>query len=104
MSKILLIDGLSERRLVLEGKLIAPWTAELRAAREHARADLDDRELVIDMKHVTTISQEGENLLCEFMKQGVKFFCRDPFTRHVFDRLSLRTRLELERGRISRTK
>jgi len=30
MMKISLVDGLTQRRLIVEGKLIAPWAAELR--------------------------------------------------------------------------
>ena len=59
MLKISLIDGARRRRLIVEGKFIAPWAAELRRACEEAKADLRGRELVIEMKHVTTISQEA---------------------------------------------
>ena len=59
MLKISLIDNACQRRLIVEGKLIAPWAAELRNACQEARAHLRDRELVVEMKHVTTISQEG---------------------------------------------
>jgi anti-anti-sigma regulatory factor len=55
----------SERRLILEGKLLAPWVTELRTACEKARGDLQNRELVIDLKNVTAISSEGENVLLE---------------------------------------
>lgn len=99
VSKILLIDDRTERRLVLEGRLTAAWAAELRAARENARADLDDRELVIDMKHVTTISQEGENLLLEFMNEGLKFLCRDVCTKHLLNQLSRRTKLKFQEAK-----
>jgi hypothetical protein len=58
--KIPLIEGRSERPLMLESKLLAPWAAELRTACEKARADLQKRELVIDLKKLTAISQEGE--------------------------------------------
>jgi hypothetical protein len=57
MLKISLIDSPRQRRLVVEGKLIAPWAAELRNACQEASADLRDRELVIEMKHVTTRDQ-----------------------------------------------
>ncbi len=60
MLKISLIDSSRQRRLVVEGKLIAPWAAELKSTCERARADLRGRELVIEMKQITMISQEGE--------------------------------------------
>jgi len=61
MLKISTIDNLNQRRLILEGKLVAPWVAELRSTCQNSRADLHGRELVFDMKRITTISQEGEN-------------------------------------------
>ena len=76
MLKISLINSAKQRRLVVEGKLIAPWTRELRSACEEARADLSGRELVIEMKHITTISQEGENVILELINRGIKFRCR----------------------------
>ena len=73
MLKISTVEGKQQRRLVVEGRLVAPWSDELKAACERARSGLDGRVLVIDLKNLTTISQQGENLLLELMKQGVKF-------------------------------
>jgi len=88
--KISLVDGPTQRRLVVEGKLITPWATELRSACEDARVDLCDRELVVEMKHVTTISQEAENVIVELINAGVKFRCRGVFTRHVLKQLTRR--------------
>jgi hypothetical protein len=60
MLKISLIDSPRQRRLVVEGKLIAPLGSELRNACQEESADLRERELVIEMKHVTTIGQEAQ--------------------------------------------
>jgi hypothetical protein len=49
--------------LIKEGGLLAPWVTELRTACEKSRANLQNRELVIDLKNLTAISQEGENVL-----------------------------------------
>ena len=95
MLRISLVDGRAQRRLVLEGKLIAPWVAELRSACDSARADLHGRELVIVMKHVTTLSQEGENVLIQLMKEGAKFRCCDVFTKHIVRQFSRRARREV---------
>jgi len=96
MLKISLIDSPRQRRLVVEGKLIAPWTAELRNACQEARADLRDRELVIEMKHVTTISQEGENVMLELINGGIRFRCHGVFTKHVVKELTRRASKNLE--------
>jgi len=57
--------------VIVEGKLIAPWVAELRTACGQAGADLENRELIIDLTNVTAIDREGENVLLELMKQRV---------------------------------
>ena len=97
MLKILLVDAPTQRRLIVEGKLITPWAAELRSACEDARADLGGRELVVELKHVTTISQEGEKVIVELINAGVKFRCRDVFTRHVLKQLTRRANRELRK-------
>jgi len=90
--KISIFDTPTQRRLVLEGKLIAPWAAELKAVCEEATRDLDGRELVIEMKNLVAISQAGENILLELMKEGAKFRCSGVFTKHVVRQLARRTR------------
>ena len=90
MLKISFIDSARQRRLIVEGKLIAPWAAELRIACEKARADLRDRELVVEMKHITTISQEGESLILELINGGIKFRSDGVFTKHVVKQLTRR--------------
>jgi hypothetical protein len=87
MLKISIIDDHTQRRLIVEGKLVGPWVAELRGACENANTEVLDRKLVIDMRHVTAISQEGENVLFELIQQGVKFHCRGVFTKHVLKQI-----------------
>ena len=88
MLKISLVENRTHRLLVLEGKLIAPWAAELRAVCDKERETLDGRELVVEMKCITTISQEGENVLRQLMKEGVKLRARDVFTKHILKQLT----------------
>ena len=96
MLKISVIDGPRQRRLILEGKLIAPWTAELKTAWDRARADLDGRDFVVDVKQLTAISQEGENALLELMNDGVKFRSYGVFTKHILRQLARRSRPNLQ--------
>lgn len=90
MLKISLVDSARRRRLIVEGKLIAPWVAELRNTSQEARADLRGRELVIEMKHISTISQEGENVLLELINAGTRFRGHGVFTKHVLKQLTRR--------------
>ena len=92
MLKISILDTPDQRRLVLEEKLVAPWAAELRRACQAAAADLRGRERVIELKNVTCISEDGENVLLELMKDGVKFRSSGVFTKHVMKRLASKSR------------
>jgi hypothetical protein len=96
MLRISIIDSPSQCRLVLEGKLIAPWASELRSECAKARQELQGRELIVDMKNLITISQEGENVLLELMNEGVKFRCCGVFTKHVLRQLVHRTRKDVQ--------
>jgi len=44
MLKISLIDSPRQRRLIVEGRLIAPWAAELRSGYEEAPRDRSRHE------------------------------------------------------------
>ena len=78
----------------MEGKLITPWTTELRSACEKARENLKGRELVVDLRNLTVISPEGENLLVTLMNEGIKFRCCGVFTRQVLRQLARRARTQ----------
>jgi hypothetical protein len=77
---------------VVEGNLIAPWAAELKRACEEVRASLRGRKLVIEMKQLTAIDLEGENVIIELIKSGIRFRCSGVFTKHVVKELTLRAR------------
>jgi hypothetical protein len=90
--KISIIESRSQCRLVLEGKLIAPWATELRTECAKAQVELQGRELVVDMRNVTAVSQEGENVVVELMNEGIKFRGGGVFTRHVLKQLARQKR------------
>jgi len=88
--KISIVDSRTHRRLVLEGKLVAPWADELRPACERAKAELGDRKLVVEVKNLIVINQAGENVLLELMQEGVKVRGLGVFTRHILKQLARR--------------
>ena len=95
MLKISVIDSARQLRLVVEGKLIAPWAAVLRSACEKASAELESRELIIELKYVTAIGTEGENVILELINEGIKFRSDGVFTKHVMKELTRRARENL---------
>ena len=98
MLKISVIDSRTERRLVLEGKLIAPWVGELRTAWKTANEEMERRTLVVDLRNITFISQEGEKALSELMTAGAKFRCSGVLTKHVLKQLARKKQQESPRS------
>ena len=90
MLKISVTDTRTHRRLILEGRLIAPWVAELKTAWTRVKAGLNGRELLIDIENVTVISQEGENALLQLINEGAEFRCRGVLTKHLLKQLARR--------------
>lgn len=91
MLKISMIETKAQRRMVLEGKLVAPWTAELVSAAAKAVSDLAGRELLIDVKNLTAIGEDGKAALQELMRRGARFICCGVFTRQVLKQLARNT-------------
>jgi hypothetical protein len=92
MFKISIVETSSRRRLVLEGRLVSPWTAELESAWRTAGEELRGRKLIIDLRNVTLISPDGENTLFKMMRDGARFSCGGVLTRHVLRQLARRCR------------
>ncbi len=90
MFKISIVETDGQRRLVLAGKLISPWTTELESAWRNAAEQLRGRKLVIDLSDVTVISPDGENTLFKLMKNGAQFSSGGVLTRHVLKQLARR--------------
>ena len=73
MLKITVVEGRRQCRLLVEGRLIAPWAAELTSAYENAKTGLVGRELIVDLRSLTAISPEGEAVLLQLMQEKAKF-------------------------------
>lgn len=92
MLKISVIETKTARRLVLEGRLVAPWAAELRRAARKAETDLANRELLIDVKGLTAISTDGEDLLLDLIQEGARFRRCGVFMKQIMKQLAQRAR------------
>jgi len=91
MLKISIVENAHKVQMVLEGKLVVPWTDVLKNL--GAEIDRDHRELVIDVRGVTAIGTEGEDVLLALMDQGARFRASGVFMRQVLKDLSRRSRL-----------
>lgn len=99
MLKISILDTQRQRQLLIEGKMVGPWVAEVRNACDRALSGVGERELLIDLKNMTCISQEGENLLLQLLKEGVKVHCSGVFMKQVISQLARRARKCKEEAR-----
>jgi len=91
MLKITVVEDPRRRQMIVEGRLIAPWAAELTTAYQTARTDLQDRELIVDLRSLTAIGPEGEAVLLRLMREKVKFVC-GVYMKEVLRQLGLKTR------------
>ena len=91
MLKITVVEDPRRRRVIVEGKLIAPWAAELKSAYQTARTDLQDRELIVDLRSITAIGPEGEDVVLQLMREKVKFLC-GVYMKEVLRQLGRKTR------------
>ena len=91
MLKITVVEEQRRRRVIVEGKLIAPWAAELTSAWQTARTDLQERELIVDLRGLTAISPEGEAVLLQLMREKAKFLC-GVYLKEVLKQLARKTR------------
>jgi anti-anti-sigma regulatory factor len=92
MFKISIVETRGQRRLVLEGTLIHPWTAEVERAWKDAGEQRQGRKLIVDLSNVTLISEDGKNTLFNLMREGARFSCRSVLTKHVLKQLARRCR------------
>jgi hypothetical protein len=92
MFKLSIVETEDQQKLILEGKLVPPWTTEVENTWKTAAQRIPGRQLVIDLTNVTVISRDGENLLFKLMKDGAKFAGKGVLTRHVLRQLARRCR------------
>jgi hypothetical protein len=92
MLKISILDSSGHRQLVIEGKLVAPWAVLLKSVWQKATADLNGRELVIDLEGLTAITEDGEDILLELVHEGASFRSSGVFTKQGLERLAFMIR------------
>ena len=89
-----MVETNGQRRLVLEGRLVAPWTNELESAWRSAQETLEGRKLIVDLSNVTLISRDGEATLFNLMRDGAKFTGCGVLTKHMLKQLARRCRCQ----------
>lgn len=91
MLKISLNQTPTQCRVVLAGRMVGTAVKELRTTYASLKSELKGRALVIDMKEVVLISQEGENTLLQLIHQGAKFHAQGVLARGILHQLAHRS-------------
>src|SRR5690348_2005266 len=98
MLKITEIDGNHRRTLVLEGQLVAPWISVLEQSWNELRLSQSAEPIVIDLKDVTAISPEGQQVLSRMIAEGAELVCyRGVLIKQVLQQLKQRCKARAER-------
>jgi anti-anti-sigma regulatory factor len=97
MLKITTVETEVQRKLILAGRIVEPWTAELSRAWGRACDSLGGRKVVVDLSGVTVISRDGTRVLHEMMNHGVEFICRGVYVSHVVRNLKTLCKAKTER-------
>src|SRR6266481_6141898 len=68
MLRITIAETLSEQRWTLEGRLVQPWTSELKSTWTKTEIARRERKCVVDVTGVTFIDKSGEKVLAALSK------------------------------------
>jgi hypothetical protein len=93
MLKITTVKTNRQCRIVVEGELITSGVKELKRAWHEARVSAGCLTLIVDLRNVIAIGQEGKDVLLEMMSEGVRFICGGVHNRHVLQQLARRIHL-----------
>jgi len=85
MLKITIQPGARQCRLLLEGRLAGPWVAELRRAWQAAA---QSPAVFVDLHEVDFVDLDGQALLTEMHRAGVRLEASSPFVRHMVEEIS----------------
>jgi hypothetical protein len=96
MLKITIFDIPAEQKFVLEGKLSEPWLSEVDSCWESARVTRQGRRSVVDLRGVTAIDRNGEDLLLRMSREGVDFIACGVATRYRLEQLGIECKSGIE--------
>lgn len=88
MLKITIHDSAQEMRFLLEGRLAGPWVNELRQCWQTAASTTAFRGTVLDLCEVDFVDPEGQALLAEMHRRGVRLEASCPLIQHLIEEIA----------------
>jgi hypothetical protein len=89
MLKITITETPTERKWVLEGRLMGPWVNELRIAWKRMLPTRPGRCCTIELNDVSFIDKSGERLLRALSRKGAQLIADGLYTKHVVEKLKI---------------
>ncbi len=87
MLKITITETATDRRWIVQGRLVGPWVSELRTTWKRAHRSQDKRACIIDLNDVTFIDKSGERLLRAMSKKGAQLLAKGLYVKHLLEHL-----------------
>ena len=91
MLRITIIDDASEQRWILQGRLVAPWIADLETTWK-MRSPSEMRRVVVDLSDITQIDKRGEKMLRTMRTAGAELLACGVYVRHIVECINARCR------------
>lgn len=87
MLRITVAETASEQRWTLEGRLVGPWVAELRAGWKSRHRTRIGGTGTVDLSAVMFIDKGGQRLLRAMSKEGPQFIATGVYIKRVLNQL-----------------
>ena len=87
MLKITLLDTADELRFRLEGRLSGAWVGELRQSWRTGVSTIRGRRTLVDLGEVDFVDAEGQALLTEMRREGVRLHAVTPLIRALVEEI-----------------
>jgi len=96
MFKATTITNQTQRILVLEGILVAPWPSNLKGKWDEERRTHEGATFVVDLTKLKIVSQHGENILFQMFTDGARLVGNSLLARVVIQQVERRRNLQYE--------
>jgi hypothetical protein len=81
--RITLHETPTEKRWILQGRLVGPWVGELRTSWKKTHGNHSGGTHIVDLSDVTFIDNRGERLLRTMSKEGAQFIATGIYIKHI---------------------
>jgi hypothetical protein len=96
MFKVTTITNQTQRILVLEGSLVAPWPSNLKGKWDEERRTHEGARFVVDLTKLAIVSQHGENILFQMFTDGARLVGNSLLARVVIQQVERRRNLQYQ--------